>query len=157
MSFGWSVGDIVAGIGILVQVFEALDNSKGAKASYVELIRELTSFQSALDGIKKSGLSTVQASLPTSTQTIVEEAVQKCQGCIDIFVSRIKKFKGMDKDHGAKWSLETFKKNARAMEWAMCKKGEIDDFREAVLFHTAALLSIQITILRYSCVKSSFK
>lgn len=148
MSFGWSVGDLIAGIGVLIQVFEALDDSKGAKISYAELIRELSSFQSALDGIEKSGLSTGQASLPTSTQPLIEEAVQKCQGCIDTFVSRIKKFKGMDKDHGAKWSLEAFKKNVRVVEWAMCKKGEIDDFRRAVLFHSAAILSLQISILR---------
>jgi len=156
MSLGWSVRDIFAGIGVLIHVFEALDNSKGAKASYAELIRELASFQSALDGIERSGLSTVQASLPASTQTVVEDVVQRCQGCIDIFVSRIEKFKGVDINQcGSKWSLEIFKKNVKAVEWAMCKKGEIDEFRKAVLSHTAAILSLQITILRYSRQMSS--
>jgi hypothetical protein len=151
MSLGWSVRDIFAGIGVLIHVFEALDNSKGAKASYAELIRELASFQSALDGIERSGLSTVQASLPSSTQTVVEEVVQRCQCCIDIFVSRIGKFKAVDMNQsGSKWYLEIFKKNVRAVEWAMCKKGEIDEFRKAVLSHTAAILSLQITSLRYS-------
>jgi hypothetical protein len=58
----------------------------------------------------------------------------------------------MDKDYGAsKWSVEAFKKNVRAVEWAMCKKTEVTEFRQAVLFHTAArpaILSLQISLLR---------
>lgn len=139
MSFGWSAGDVIAGIGVLIQVFAALDDSKGGKASYSELIRELTSLQNALDGIQMLGPG---ASL--------DQAVGNCRQCIDAFVARIEKFKGMDKDSsGSVWSLDKFKKNVRAVQWAMCKTEEIDGFRKAVLFHTAAILSLQISVLTY--------
>ena len=139
MSFGWSAGDVIAGITVLIQVYQSLDNSRGGKASYSELIRELSSLQNALRGIEKLG-----------AQVPLDEAVLNCQKCIDGFVERIKKFKGIEKDYDAsRWSLDKFKKNVWAVEWAMCKKSEIDDFRKAVLFHTAAILSLQISALRY--------
>jgi hypothetical protein len=138
MSFGWSVGDVIAGINVLIQVFEALDDAKGGKAAHSELARELSSFQNALDGIRKYAL-----------QSSMEQAVGNCQQCIDTFVNRMKKFKNIDKDYGgSRWSPDKFMKNVRAVEWAMCKKSEVDDFRKAVLFHTAAILSLQISALR---------
>lgn len=140
MSFGWSVGDVVAGITTLIHVYQSLEESKGGKPSYAELIRELSGLQSALQRIQDIG-----------NQTSLDDAVLNCQKRIDGFVTRIKKFKGIDKDHGGSmWSVDTFKKNVRAVEWAMCKKSEVDDFRKAVLFHTAAILSLQISALRYA-------
>lgn len=138
MSFGWSVGDIISATKILIQVFQALDDSRGGKAGYGQLVRELFSLQNALNGVGKLGF-----------QSPLDEAVGNCQRCIDAFVDRMKKFKGMDEDQEAStWSLKTFKKNVRAVEWAMCKKGEVDDFRKAVLFHTGAILSLQVSALR---------
>jgi hypothetical protein len=75
---------VVAGITILIQVFQALDDTKGGKAVYTELILELASLQNALDGVEKLG----------SHSTLIE-AVGNCQKCIDAFVERIKKFRGM--------------------------------------------------------------
>ena len=139
MSFGWSVGDVIAGVTVLIEVYQALDTSRGSKTAYAELIRELSSLQNALGGIEKFG-----------AQELLDKAVLNCQKCINGFVERIKKFKGIDKDYGAsRWSLDTFKKSVRAVEWSMCKKSEINDFRKAVLFHTAAILSLQISALRY--------
>jgi hypothetical protein len=138
MSFGWSVGDVIAGIDVLIRVFKALDDAKGGKAAYSELARELSSLQNALDGIGKYGL-----------HSSMEQALGNCQQCIDTFVTRMKKFKNMDKDSGgSRWSPDKFMKNVRAVEWAMCKKLEVDGFRKAVLFHTAAILSLQISALR---------
>jgi hypothetical protein len=139
MSFGWSVGDVIAGIGVLIQVFQALDDTKGGKASYSELVRELASLQSALNTIQTLG-----------SQAVLAEAISNCQKCIDAFIARMAKFKGIDKDHGvSRWSFKTFKKKARTVEWAIYKKGEIDDFRKAVLSHTTALISLQLSALRY--------
>lgn len=138
MSFGWSVGDVIAGIEVLIEIFKALDDTRGGKATYSELARELSSLQNALDGI---GTYRIYSSL--------DQAVRNCQECIDAFVERIKKFRGMNQDQGNwRWSLDTFKKNVRAVEWAMCKKGEVDEFRKAVLFHTGSILSLQISALR---------
>lgn len=139
MSFGWSVGDIIAGIGVLIKVYKALDDSSGAKASYSQLNLELSALQNALLGIQRVG-----------SQVQLDEAVLNCHQCINTFVVRIAKFKGIDKENGgSRWSFDAFKKNVRAVEWAMCKKGEIDEFRKTVLSQTAAILSLQISILRY--------
>jgi len=118
MSFGWSVGDVIAGIETLIEDFQALDDARGGKAKYSELARELSSLQNSLNGIEKYKL-----------QSSLDQAVTNCQQCIDAFVDRIKKFKGIDEARGSsRWSLDAFKKNVRAVEWAMCKKTEVDDF-----------------------------
>ncbi|KAH7416629.1 hypothetical protein BKA64DRAFT_717529 [Cadophora sp. MPI-SDFR-AT-0126] len=90
MSFGWSAGDVIAGITFLTQVYQSLDNSKGGKASYSELIRELSGLQNALHRIEKLG-----------AKLLLNEAVLNCQKCIDGFVEQIKKFKSIGKDCGA--------------------------------------------------------
>jgi len=62
----------------------------------------------------------------------------------------MKKFRGMDQNQeSSKWSLEAFKKNVRAVEWKLCKKGEIESLRKSVVLHTASILSLQISNLRY--------
>lgn len=129
---------MIAGISVLIQVFQALDHAKGGKASYSELVRELSSLQNALNEVQKLG-----------SQICLDEAVGNCQKCINTFVERIKKFKAMDNDHGeSRWSVDAFKKNVRAVEWSMCKRGEVDSFRKAILSHTAAIVSLQISTLR---------
>jgi hypothetical protein len=103
-----------------------------------ELLLELSSLQNALDGVEKFG-----------SHSTLFEALRNCQKYIDAFVERIKKFRSIDKDYGAsKWSVETFKNNLRAVEWAICKKTEVTEFQQAVLFHAAAILSLQISQLR---------
>ena len=145
MSFGWSAGDLITGISFLAKIFRALDDSKGGKAAYSELARELSSLKDALETIGDHRTAT-----ESPPESPINKAIDACQKCIDTFISRMKKFKGMDKDHnGSRWSLETFKKNARAVEWILCKKTEIDDFRRAVQFHAVAILSLQISTLRY--------
>jgi hypothetical protein len=138
MSFGWSAGDIISGITFLIKVFEATDSRKGGKALYAELTRELSSLAQAFHALQ--GLGREQS---------LDEAIVSCRKCIDSFVGRIRRFKGLDRDNNeSSWSLDVFMRNVRAVEWAMWKQGEVDEFRRAVLFHTAAILSLQISALR---------
>jgi predicted CopG family antitoxin len=89
MSFGWCVGDVISGINFLVQVYQALDESKGGKAGYSELIRELSNLRNALAEIERLG-----ALRPDSQQSALKHAVSNCQECIEDFIGRMKKFGG---------------------------------------------------------------
>jgi hypothetical protein len=147
MSFGWSAGDVVAGITFLVQVYQALDDSSGGKAAYAALIRELGNLKNALVEIRSLGdKKSIEPDAPKSS---LEQAVESCQKCINCFIERNRKFTGMDEDVGrSKWSIEVFKKNVRAVEWKLTKRNEVDEFRKEVLSHTTTILSLQISTLR---------
>jgi hypothetical protein len=147
MSFGWSAGDVVAGITFLVQVYQALDDSSGGKATYAALIRELGNLKNALIEIRSP--EDKKSNEPDAPKSSLEQAVESCQKCINCFIERNRKFTGIDEDVGSsKWSIEAFKKNARAVEWKLAKRKEVDEFRKEVLSHTATILSLQISTLR---------
>jgi hypothetical protein len=107
---------------------------------------ELSNLQNALVEIER-----LEQQRPQTEQVALKQAVANCQQCIGDFIERMKKFKGMDQQHrSSKWSLETFKRNARAVEWKLCKKNKIDSLRKQfVLLHTSSILSLQISSLRY--------
>jgi hypothetical protein len=147
MSFGWSAGDVVAGITFLVQVYQALDDSSGGKANYAALIRELGNLKNALLEIQP--LEDKTPTEPDAPKSALKQAVACCQECINCFIERNRKFAGMDEDAStSKWSIEVFKKNARAVEWKLMKGKEVDVFRKEVLSHTTTILSLQISALR---------
>lgn len=47
------MGDVFAGIGVLFEIFDALDDTRGAKSLYYEPIQELPILQNALHGIEE--------------------------------------------------------------------------------------------------------
>jgi hypothetical protein len=77
------------------------------------------------------------------------EAVKGCQKCIEAFLERISSFKNMlAEPRGSRWSSVTFKKSLQKVEWALCKKWDIEQFRKEVQIHKVAILSLQSTMLR---------
>ena len=84
VAFGFSVGDIIAGVNLLIEAVQSLDATHGAQADYQELGRELQSLSSGLDGIGALSLdSTYEAEI-----LAVNAAVDKCRTCVKAFVRR---------------------------------------------------------------------
>jgi hypothetical protein len=123
--FGFSVGDFIAAIGVLKDTIKALSNSQGASTDYQGLNSVLGSLQ--------DGLKSIQNLMPNASQRdqfdAIDKAVKDSQRCIYGFLDQISKFKSLEKSNANKWSLDTFKRNLRKIEWALCKKDDVVKFQ----------------------------
>ncbi len=145
--FGFSVGDCIGGIKLLKDVVGAFNDTKGAQASYLELSQELASLQSALEGIRLMGNGLGQE----KQYEAVLDVAKSCQQCVDRFVAGVSKFKDLlTVPESSRWSSSTFKRNIQKIEWSLCKKSDVDQFRKEVQTHTATILSLQSTFMRYN-------
>src|SRR5277367_2061330 len=143
--FGFSVGDCIAGIKLLKDVVGAFNETRGAQASYQELSQELASLQSALEGIRDMKYGPEQEK---QYETIVD-AAKGCQQCLDRFVTRVSKFKDLlTVPEASRWS-SALKRNIQNIEWALCRKSDVDQFRKEVQTYKATILSLQATFMRY--------
>ena len=143
--FGFSFGDFIAAIGVLRDVIGAFSDTKGARASYVEVVQELSSLRSALEGIQTLKCDSDQQ----DQYSAVIEAVERCQQCIGRFVERMSKFRDILSVPGhSKWSPSNFKRSVQKIEWSLCRKSDVEQFRKEVQIHKAAILSLQSTLLR---------
>ena len=77
VGFGFSVGDFIAGINLLIETVKSFSETHGAKADHQELGRELISLKNALDGIQALSLNTAQAAQISA----VNAAVDSCRSC----------------------------------------------------------------------------
>ena len=144
VSFGFSVGDFVAGINLLIDVVQSLNDTNGAQADYEELGRQLKNLRKAfecIEGLSLHATQTVQASA-------VEAALNDCRLCVDSFVRRNSKFKSLEATSGKNWSLAALKRQGRKVQWALWKKADVAKFQAAIHQHSNAvhmlLASIQM-------------
>ena len=51
--FGFSVGDLIAGIRVFKESIEAFSNTKGASADFITLVNEISTLQDGLEAIEE--------------------------------------------------------------------------------------------------------
>lgn len=142
VGFGFSVGDFIAGINLLIDSVKSLDEAHGAKADYQELGRELSSLKNALDGIQTFSPGQAQVAQVTAVNT----AVDGCRLCVDGFVQRNSKFESLDSTPSKRWSPAAFKKGVLGIRWAIVKKNEVAKFRSDIQRHTHHVLMLLATL-----------
>ena len=142
VAFGFSIGDFIAGINLLIDSVKSLDEAHGAKADYQELGRELSDLSNALDGIQTLSLSQVQVSHVNA----VNNAVDGCRLFIEGFVQRNSKFESLDSSPSKRWSLAAFKKGVLGIRWAIVKKKEVAKFRLDIQRHSDRILLLMATL-----------
>ena len=142
VAFGFSVGDFIDGVNLLIDAIHSLSDTYGAQADYKELERELHSLNSGLDGIRSLSL---EPSLETEISA-VNAAVDKCHTCVEDFVRRNSKFKSLENTPSKKWSLATLKKCGRGVQWAIWKKDDVAKFRDQVQYHSGAIGMLLATL-----------
>ena len=138
VGFGFSVGDFIAGINLLIDSVKSLDEAHGAKADYQELGRELSNLKDAFDGIQRLSLSQAQVAQAKAVDT----AVTGCRLCIDGFVQRNSNFQGLDSSPPKRWSLAALKKGVLGIRWAIMKKNEVAKFRSDIQRHSDHILML---------------
>ena len=141
VGFGFSVGDFIAGINLLIDSVKSLDEAHGAKADYQELGRELSSLKNALDGIQ-----TFFPGQEVAQVAAVNTAVDGCRLCVDGFVQRNSKYESLNSAPSKMWSLAAFKKGVLGIRWAVVKKNEVAKFRSDIHRHSDHILMLLATL-----------
>ena len=125
VAFGFSVGDFIASINFLIGSIKSLDDTQGAKADYQGLLKELQGLENALDGIQKLSPDPAQATQIAAVNTSIGD----CRFCIDGFLQRNNKFQTLKSTNQKRWSLQSFRKNVRGVQWALWKKEDVATLR----------------------------
>ena len=141
--FGISISDFIAGIHVLKESVKALDDSYGATAEYRELSCILASLENALTSIDGLRLDPSQC----ARYQAIKNSVEGCRECTNKFISKIVKFKILEKQLGGdgKWSLSFLKGIARRIQWSLCKKEDVAQFRDEVAGHVDAIQMLLLT------------
>lgn len=128
VAFGFSVGDFITGINLLIDSVKSFSETHGAKADHEELQRELIVLKNTLDGIQALSLDQAQAAQILA----VNDAIDACHSCVNGFLQRNSKFKSLSSNPAKQWSLAAFKRGVLGIQWAILKKTEIAKFRAKV-------------------------
>ena len=124
VAFGFSVGDFITGINLLIDSIKSLDEAHGAKADYEGLQQQLTSLKNALDGIEALSLDKTQ-----------KAAMIDCRSCVDGFVRRNSAFRSLSSSHTKTGTMAAFRNGVLGVRWAILKKKDVAKFRAEVQQH----------------------
>ena len=135
VGFGFSVGDVVAIIGVIKSSVTAFSETKGASIEFKNLVEELYSLEGSLEAIERLQLNSLQSHQAVA----IQKAVERCHRHIDAFVREIAKYQPWltPKSKGTKASVGKIK-------WALCKKNDIVRFRDQMARQKS---TIQILLL----------
>lgn len=123
--FGFSVGDIIAGIGAIKVSIEAFSNTRGASKEYTLLSDKLTRLCESLELVRAIEVDPIH---DAAQREAVRQAIKQCQTCIDDFLDRIVKFKGIQPSTQPRSWSEKLHGAARKIQWALCKQDDIRKF-----------------------------
>lgn len=101
--FGISLSDFICGIGLIIDIVQALDKTHGAKAAWQELGRELKGLNVGLECIKKLAFGESQE----AEISAVKETVAACETCVDNFLSCNTKFLSLGTTPAKRLSLQS--------------------------------------------------
>ncbi len=141
--FGFSVGDIVAGLKLIKQSIEAVQDTKGSATDYQALSHEIDSLKDGLEAIEDLRLH--QRFGPKSKQGFaVQEAISRCWHCIDTFLSTTANYQPwLQSDAPQSFS---WKANFRKIQWALCKKDDVNRFRAQLERHCSSISMLLMTL-----------
>jgi len=139
--FGFSVGDFVAGIGLVRDVIEALQASSSSTARYQGLMSELFALERALLEVKKLGLGDNQATQPERLEIealhgVLRLIVTQCQDTINKLLEKIKKYEGHLSANGSGSKL---KDALRKVQWALLTDKDLEESRAEIRGHSNSI------------------
>ncbi|OBT55268.1 hypothetical protein VE04_05188 [Pseudogymnoascus sp. 24MN13] len=143
--FGFSVGDIIAGIGVIKNSIEAFSDTRGATKDHKLLCDTLTGLCASLEAVRGLDIDHVHDARQIEA---TRQAVDQCQMCIDDFVCRITKYKIIQPSiQPLSWESRV-KAAAKKIQWALLKQGDLSKFKTDVELQfnciSVLLLSFQV-------------
>lgn len=143
--FGFSVGDVLAGLHVVRKLIRALNDTVGSRPAYRKLISELLTLEEALTGVRA-----LQVVDPTQAaqKIALEQVAQQCQRSIEEFLTRNAKFKSSlgDAPRSSPSLLSAWRSNLHKVQWALCKESEIEGLRTEIAAHATTLNLMLSTI-----------
>ena len=141
VGFGFSVGDLVAGLKVIKDAVEAVKDTKGASADYTALIAEISSLQDGLEAIDDLRLG--YRGFPKQ-QIAIDRAIEACRKCVDDFATSIAKYQPHLKNQ-ATGVISSYRK----IRWALCKKEDVAVFRSRLERHTSSINMLILSLQAY--------
>lgn len=137
--FGFSVGDFISGINLIRELIKALEDSAGSSSEYRELFKELYALERALLEVKSLDVDPSQH----TQQAALRQAATQCQETIDAFLQTVRKYQPA---FSSGLSRSGLKDGLRKIQWAFCKKDDVEKFRAKIRGHAAAVNMLLMTI-----------
>lgn len=137
--FGFSVGDFIAAIELVVNIIDALRSSGSASAAFQDLVSELSTLHITLVKVSEIQLDPSQ----TSDRLALEEAAAQCQHTIHAFWTKIEKYQPYLQQNGPQSSVKDAWMKIR---WALCKKEDLAEFKAALQGHRGAIELLLVTL-----------
>lgn len=140
MSFGFSVGDFLAGIKLAHDLAVALSDGRGSKVQFQGLVRELYSLERAMIAIHNLQ---VPAELEQRLW-MVQQAASHCQTVITNFLLKGDIYmRCLSQGGSTKWWKNAFYK----VKWAIYKVDDLNELRASLRGHTMAM-SLMLQVLQ---------
>jgi hypothetical protein len=143
VGFGFSIGDFIAGIQLVRDVIASLRSTAGSASEYQNLIYELFGLERALLEVKALKLDDCQPAQLNDLKCVAIE----CQESIDRFLLEIRKYQP---SLNAQGSGSRVRDGLRKIQWALCKKGDVELFKAEVMRHTASINLLLATAQMYA-------
>src|SRR5436190_9556780 len=130
--FGFSVGDILAGLKLIVVSVEAVKGAHSSQSDYASLLAEINALRSALEAIDDLDLER----RGTEKQwAAMQGSITSCKNCIDEFLARVGKYQPHLQE-GAKGGWVA---GYRKIKWAVCRTEDVTRFRAQLERHTSSI------------------
>ncbi|KAK4150176.1 hypothetical protein C8A00DRAFT_18259 [Chaetomidium leptoderma] len=143
MSFGFSVGDFLAGIKLVHDLAVALSDGRGSGAKFKCLVQELYSLERAMIAIKDFQ---VPASLESQLGMVQQAASQSQRAITDFLQNSHVYIRYLGQERSPKWLKGAFYK----AKWALYKPDSVAELRACLRGHTLAM-GIMLQVLQIRC------
>ncbi|TVY38143.1 hypothetical protein LSUB1_G002853 [Lachnellula subtilissima] len=123
--FGWSVGDLVASLQLVVKIAGALKETGGAKSDYQESIEFLFGLETTLQNLR----SVAPILVNQSQESAVQLEAQKIVKPLSICLAKIQKFDGA---LGLESKRNPWRTAPRKVQWAIFVSKEVKKLRDRI-------------------------
>ena len=132
MSFGFSVGDVIAVGQLINDVIKCLREPDGAKSEYQELTRELETLQKALDHLD----SIRPVSDYSKNLESIKFAALSCRQPLEEFLTKTRKY---EKSLGVWNNKHVVKDTVHKLQWAFLQKDHVDKLQKYLSVHVMTI------------------
>ena len=133
--FGFSVGDFVSSIKLLLDGIKSLRDTNGARDDYRELVRELKHLKTGLISVEALYIDSTQPIQCSAAKAVVDNGLLY----IDDFIQRNARFSSLDSIPASRWTIAGLKDRWRMVQWTLWKKADVVRFKSQVQQHVEAI------------------
>ena len=150
VAFGFSVGDFIAGIQLVHDVLQALQESTGSSADFIELIRNLHGLEQAFLRVKDLQSNVSEREIFSE----IYQTVSQCRDTIDGFLRKNDKFQKTLRLGG---SGNTFRDALHKIQWHLYRREDVALFRSQLHAYSSRITLQLSTLQTYGSVVIEFR